>query len=182
MADYPGDIYDPRDIENMPGVVYDADKSTIVYAEDINNANAEIVAIETLLGEFAPPWPYPVSGLLEGLVKFQLSQSRVRVSLGIGPGLIAPESFNLVLADPLGLGRDCEIVATGGVFTVTNPPNPIQTYMMVVSVFKISSTAWRFVIKYFNVGTNAFVSPLAIPFGSTVSANAGFTYDVRWLG
>jgi len=50
MASYPNSIASPREVENKSGVVYDADKTTIVYAEDVNNANDEIVAIETELG------------------------------------------------------------------------------------------------------------------------------------
>lgn len=50
MASYPNSIASLRDVENKSGVVYDADKVTIVYAEDVNNANAEIEAIETELG------------------------------------------------------------------------------------------------------------------------------------
>lgn len=50
MADYPGDIYTPRDIENRSGVVYDPLKKTVVFAEDKQKSDAEIVAIETELG------------------------------------------------------------------------------------------------------------------------------------
>ena len=50
MADYPTGIYSPRTKENKAGVVYDADKTTIVYAEDLNGSDDEIVAIETELG------------------------------------------------------------------------------------------------------------------------------------
>jgi hypothetical protein len=51
MADYPNDIYDPRTIENVPGQSYDPTKTTRFYADDLNNTNAEIVAIEETLGE-----------------------------------------------------------------------------------------------------------------------------------
>ena len=50
MATYPGGVYSPRAIENKSGVVYDADKKTVLFADDINNTNNEIVAIETALG------------------------------------------------------------------------------------------------------------------------------------
>jgi len=50
MADYPGSITDPRTVANLPGETYDATKTTRLYAEDINKANDEIVAIETTLG------------------------------------------------------------------------------------------------------------------------------------
>lgn len=47
MADYPNSIYEPRTKENKAGVVYDPDKTTIGYAEDISKLDAEVVAIET---------------------------------------------------------------------------------------------------------------------------------------
>ena len=49
-ADYPGAINAPRTKENKAGVVYDAAKKTIGFAEDIINSDQEIVAIETELG------------------------------------------------------------------------------------------------------------------------------------
>lgn len=51
MTAYPGAVYAPRTVANKSGIVYDADKDTILFAEDINKATDEIVAIETELGE-----------------------------------------------------------------------------------------------------------------------------------
>lgn len=50
MADYPSEVYDPRTKENKAGVVYNADKTTVGYAEDITKLDDEVVAIETALG------------------------------------------------------------------------------------------------------------------------------------
>jgi len=50
MANYPNSIYSPRTKQNKSGVVYDADKTTVVFAEDINKSDDEVVAIETELG------------------------------------------------------------------------------------------------------------------------------------
>jgi hypothetical protein len=50
MADFPTGIYSPRTKENKTGVVYDATKSKITYAEDVTKLDAEVVAIETELG------------------------------------------------------------------------------------------------------------------------------------
>jgi len=47
MADYPDTIYSPRTIANRSGVVYDANKQTVIFAEDFQKPAAEIVAIET---------------------------------------------------------------------------------------------------------------------------------------
>jgi hypothetical protein len=50
MADYPSSINSPRTKANRNGVVFDADKETVLFAEDIQNSDDEIVAIETELG------------------------------------------------------------------------------------------------------------------------------------
>lgn len=50
MADYPSAINSPRVKENRSGVVYDADKKTVLFVEDVQNSDDEIVAIETELG------------------------------------------------------------------------------------------------------------------------------------
>ena len=49
-ANYPASIFSPRTRENKSGVVYDADKKTTLFTEDINKGDAEIVAVETELG------------------------------------------------------------------------------------------------------------------------------------
>lgn len=50
MADYPNSIASFRDIENRADVVYDPDKKTTLFAEDVNALRDEVVAIETTLG------------------------------------------------------------------------------------------------------------------------------------
>jgi hypothetical protein len=50
MANYPSGVYDPRTKENDPEVEYDAEQSTIVFAEDVSKLDDEVVAIETELG------------------------------------------------------------------------------------------------------------------------------------
>lgn len=49
MADFPTTIYAPRAKANRPNVVYNAEKSTVGYAEDIQKLDAEVVALETYL-------------------------------------------------------------------------------------------------------------------------------------
>jgi len=50
MADYPSAIYSPRTKANKAGIVYDAAKTTVLFADDVVNDDNEIVAIETELG------------------------------------------------------------------------------------------------------------------------------------
>lgn len=49
MADYPASIYAPRTKANRSGVVYDASKITVSFAEDVSKLDAEVVALETFL-------------------------------------------------------------------------------------------------------------------------------------
>ena len=51
MSDFPLSIFQPRIVENKPAVVYNPDKTTHFYAEDVNFANAEIVLIEEFLSD-----------------------------------------------------------------------------------------------------------------------------------
>ena len=50
MSDYPAEITDLRTLDNRNGVVYDADKKSVLFAEDINKIIAEVEAIENELG------------------------------------------------------------------------------------------------------------------------------------
>lgn len=49
MADFPNTIYNPRETENLPGVVYDPANKQNFYSEDFQNQGGEIEAIETWL-------------------------------------------------------------------------------------------------------------------------------------
>jgi len=50
MAQYPNEIYTPREKENRSGVIYDPTKKSVIFAEDIKNLDDEVVAIEKELG------------------------------------------------------------------------------------------------------------------------------------
>jgi len=54
-AKYPNSVYVPRPRANKSGVVYDANKKTTLFAEDLENGDNEIIAIENELG-------YPPAG------------------------------------------------------------------------------------------------------------------------
>ena len=58
MASYPSSIYAPRTKANKAGVVYDADKHTTLFAEDISYLDAEVVAMQTV---FRFPTSIPAS-------------------------------------------------------------------------------------------------------------------------
>jgi hypothetical protein len=68
MAKYPNEIYEPREKENRAGVVYDPNKKTVIFVEDIKALDDEVVAIEKLIGKNAAGQTIPVKGaLLRGL-------------------------------------------------------------------------------------------------------------------
>ncbi len=49
MADFPTDIYTPREIENLPGIVFDPTAKKTFFAEDFQGLADEIVAVENYL-------------------------------------------------------------------------------------------------------------------------------------
>lgn len=55
MPDFPTSIYSPRTKENALGVIYDALKTRVGFAEDVTKLDAEVVSLETILG-LSPNW------------------------------------------------------------------------------------------------------------------------------
>lgn len=51
MAEYPNNIYTGREVENLPGIAYNENDKTTIFAEDIGGLNDEVHAIEQTLGE-----------------------------------------------------------------------------------------------------------------------------------
>lgn len=52
MADFPGEIYEARETENLPGIVFDAGNKRNMFSEDFQGLGAEITSIETLFKLF----------------------------------------------------------------------------------------------------------------------------------
>lgn len=50
MTNFPASIYSPRAKKNRAGVTYDANKQDLMYVEDVQKLDDEVVAIENLLG------------------------------------------------------------------------------------------------------------------------------------
>jgi len=50
MSLYPGEIDEFRESNNIPGITYDPEDTTNVYAEDLRGWRAAIIAIESTLG------------------------------------------------------------------------------------------------------------------------------------
>lgn len=50
MANYPDSIVEFREVENLPGLVFDASDKKTLFAEDVKKLDDEVVAIEQALG------------------------------------------------------------------------------------------------------------------------------------
>jgi len=50
MTDFPNSIYSPRTRANRAGVSYDPAKQTVLFAEDLEKGDNEIISLETELG------------------------------------------------------------------------------------------------------------------------------------
>lgn len=70
MPVYPGGVYSPRTKENKAGIVYNAAKTTIGYAEDITKLDDEVVAVQTELGTNPKGIFASVKARLEALVPY----------------------------------------------------------------------------------------------------------------
>lgn len=62
MAYFPSSPYSPRTISNRSGVVYDADDEQTLFAEDLEEIQEEITAIENYLKD---PTTVPIGGIAE---------------------------------------------------------------------------------------------------------------------
>lgn len=50
MAIYPDNIFTGREVEDLPGINYNASDKTTIFAKDIGDLNGEVQAIEQTLG------------------------------------------------------------------------------------------------------------------------------------
>lgn len=94
MSDYPGAIDEFRTVQNLPGILYDETDETTVYAEDTNNANSAIVAIETELGTNPSGASATVVSRLDGIDTTLASKEN---SLGFTPENAANKSTSTSL-------------------------------------------------------------------------------------
>ena len=73
MANYPDSIYNPRVVTDKSGVEYDVAKTTVFFAKDKNDPDAEIVAVETeLLGALTREYADNAAAIAAGLTAGQL--------------------------------------------------------------------------------------------------------------
>ena len=95
MADYPGAFYAPRTKSNKPGVVYNAAKESVGYAEDVIFLDDEVVAIETELGFEPKGSSADVAEKIAGLRSLDDSEDDVLIISGKMVGIGTPPDHPL---------------------------------------------------------------------------------------
>jgi hypothetical protein len=114
MSTFPNGLFSPRAIENRTGVVYDADDTKTLFAEDLEGITDEIVAIETFLQKL------PEGNLWNGKISVTVSSYNLTLALKTLAG-----------ADPS--TSDPVYVMIGGVF---------HKISSALSVTKNAGTSW----------------------------------------
>ncbi|MFZ2153994.1 MAG: hypothetical protein WAV16_02070 [Candidatus Moraniibacteriota bacterium] len=144
---FPDDIFSPRVIENRPGVVYDADNTKTLYAEDIDAINNEIIAIEQNT---------PVRGW------FILNTSPTRQSVD-APNYVL--RFNADMTEIFSLGQRLKITQNGTI-----------RYFIVVAVGSFTGGNTDVTVyggtDYAVLDTATY--PITLPFVSNIKAPFGF--------
>jgi len=100
MADFPNSIFSPVTKVNRPGIVYVAAKTTRLFAEDTNNPNAEIVAIENELGTNPKGSAADVKTRIEDIeshIGQDLNTSATPQFARLGLGMVADETIPLTV-------------------------------------------------------------------------------------
>lgn len=159
MAEFPGDIYDPRDIENMPGVVYDPDKKTIVYAEDVNGANEEIVAIETALGAYSPALNTPASGFLRWIIENYTWAYPLVLNIYPAVGFPFPTVINIPMPTQPGILFSVPSVVVQNIRFNLNTPPALQDIS--AHFFRTIDAVgfFSFSVKYWDNVAGAYIAP-----------------------
>lgn len=150
MADYPAAIYSPRTMANRPGVVYDAAKTKVIYAEDFNKDRDEIVAIETELG-LNPKGDYAdVSERLDALSAVPVFSKYI--------GFSDPDEFNILY-----IGNSYFYFGLNGVELACE--NVTNSYCVITSITdfsNISNPVFKYTFEFpllylFNISDSLFV-------------------------
>lgn len=166
MAEFPTAVYAPRTKANRSGVVYDALKTTHIYAEDIQKLDAEIVAVETILGTtpqgaFATvkAWLTALTSAISGLVIAFLDLSDVPASYsGAGGKVVAvnvtEDALEFITAPSGGGGAMTLLKATVGTST-----NTAAEELDSVAITGLTAKDSLLIIGQFSTETQGTVSP-----------------------
>ena len=132
-AKFPTEKYTQRDLENLPGISYDATKKQNLFAEDILNLALEIIAIETYLLDWSTlPTSDPHDGKSLWLNGGVLTLSGESV---VATPLISPNGGSF--SDPTDVTLAC---ATSGadIYYTTNGATPTTGDTLYTVPFSVS--------------------------------------------
>lgn len=134
MSVYPAAIADLRLLQNRNGNVYDVDKKTVFFAEDLNNIIAEIEAIETELG-LNPKGTYidvvarlnaissiiPLTGFADNVAVSGVIDGANRIfTLPQSPN---PAMSLILISNGIVQNQGIEYTLVNDIITYTTPPN-----------------------------------------------------------
>lgn len=180
---YPPTVDTFRAVENMPGVDYDADILTTIFAEDYIAHSDAIINIEGYLNDVAADLDGVVSTDIPALQRVQeLIYKAVKSIPYTIPGTF-PSGFTVTV--PFGAvtppGRPF-VQMTGGRIGITISGTTVF-YAVLVNVQYLSDGSYQCFLTYKNEGSNALSSSLGLPPGATVSGdptvNVLFDYNAN---
>jgi len=141
MASYPSSIYSPRTKENINGVVYDADDTERLFAEDLINDDNEIVAIETELGTNPKNTSSNIAERLKGIRSLSDSHNDVINIKGgnVGIGTTTPDAELEVIGDSFVNPNDVDLSSytssiVGTLIANTGSDNNFQALRVVTDI------------------------------------------------
>lgn len=173
-ASYPDNIYQPRTVENKDGVVYNANETKRLFAEDINKANEEIVAIQNALG---PNLENVNSGGGSPLFVTVLAiQNDPPASPSVGNQYIVGEGTGAWL------GQDNKIAYyDGSAWIFTTPQLGLSAYVD-QTLYKYLGS-WTKIVRSVYIPLNAFRKGVDMLSASTAPASATYfsaMHMIRW--
>lgn len=180
MADYPGQLFDPRVIENMPGVVYDANKATVLFAEDLNATNDEVVAVETYLGKIEDDVLPQTSDWLQWFYDKEAKRFTGSISLvPTGPNpwpnyVTIPDSSPSIY--PAGIPKTSGSV---GYFSVRHL-GQTKYYSVVISYAEVAGSQKRVYLTYIDVTARQIVAVPPYTAGDLITGDATLYYVLDW--
>jgi len=177
---YPEDIFDPREIENMPNVVYDADKKTVFFAEDHNGVADEIVGIEETLGALDPEVVVPIGGYLNFYNNLIANIWQGSIDITPNPGFPFPLG-HIMVEDIENLFPEgpANAFALGGEFTIIHL-EVTNIYRFFITYKHTAPKTHMFTFSYYDVSLMAWVGAPMFPLGAFITGSPRFSYRLEF--
>jgi hypothetical protein len=164
-ASYPAATYAPRTKQNKSGIVYDATKKTVLFADDITNVDVEVVAIETELGTNPKGSKSDVKTRLDDIDTALASKADITNEVGIYQSFyfalgIDLESTTEYYLNPVTGGESGASIYGSFVSPINGVLNIANIYVFTDSPYSSSELATVDIVidgsTYFSVGTIRF--------------------------